>query len=395
MFVALLSGCGGSQPPIGAPASIQNGEMDAAQFSVLHAFKDKADGYAPQALIAANGRLYGLTFSGGVRKAPQCADGCGVLFSIAIDGSDYKLLHRFNGGSDGAGPFWLFAQDGKLYGVTYEGGAGNCKTQWFTGCGAAFRIGIDGSNYGVLHRFANPETNGSFPSGLAAFNGELYGTALAGGKHRYGAIFRMSLSGADFFLVHSFAANGDGASPTEELTVLKGTLFGTTIHGGTDGYDDGTVFSVNARSVYRSVYNTIFGMPYSGVLPIDDRLFGTTVTGGLPDCPQGCGTVYRMAPNGDGFEILRKFEGPPDGVAPQGNLVVSGGMIYGVATEGGAYGEGAVFRISPSGADYEIIYSFKGKRESGSLGNIALAGKYLYGISGGGKGGILWRLAMP
>ena len=243
---ALFAGCGASQPPVGAATILQDGRLDAARYSVLHAFKDKAHGYAPQGLIAANGRLYGLTFFGGVTKAPECADGCGVLFTIAIDGSAYKVLRHFSGGSDGAGPIWIFAQGSDLYGVTYQGGGGNCKTQWFTGCGTAFHIGMDGSNYSVLHRFSKPETNGSFPSGLAAFDGGLYGTTLAGGKHRYGTVFRMSLSGANFSLVHSFAANGDGASPTQELAVLKGTLFGTTMHGGTDGYDDGTVFSVNS-----------------------------------------------------------------------------------------------------------------------------------------------------
>ena len=131
---AALTGCGGSQPPIGGPSILQDGRLGAAPYSVLHAFKDKAHGYAPQALIAANGRLYGLTFSGGVTEAPKCADGCGVLFTMAIDGSAYKVLRLFSGGSDGAGPIWIFAKGSSLYGVTYEGGGGNCKTQWFTGC---------------------------------------------------------------------------------------------------------------------------------------------------------------------------------------------------------------------------------------------------------------------
>jgi uncharacterized repeat protein (TIGR03803 family) len=392
---AMLAACNGSQPPIGVPGAQQNGETDSAQYSVLHAFKSKAHGYAPQSVITANGRLYGLTFFGGYTKAPGCGSGCGVLFSMALDGSAYKVLHRFIGGLDGAGPFSIFANGSNLYGVTYEGGGGPCRTQWLTGCGTAFQVGLNGLNYKVLHRFQNPETSGSFPCGLAAFDGELYGTTFAGGKHRYGTVFRVSFLGDDFSIVHSFAANGDGASPNPELTVLKGTLFGTTMHGGTVGYDDGTIFSVSAQSVYENVNNAIFGMPYAGLTPVHGRLFGTTVTGGLPDCPQGCGTVYRLAPSGDGFKILRKFDAPPDAVGPQGDLVVSGGMIYGVSTAGGAYGEGTVFRISPSGSDYEIVYSFKGKREGGSLGIMALAGKYLYGTADGGNGGIIWRLQVP
>ncbi len=205
----------------------------------------------------------------------------------------------------------------------------------------------------------------------------------------------MDGSGANFSIVHSFAANGDGASPNPDLTVLKGTLFGTTTHGGRAGYGNGTIFAVNVQSTYRQIYNTLFQLPLAGVISVGNRLFGTTAAGGLPDCPQGCGTVYRLAPNGDRFKTLRKFTGPPDAVGPQGNLIVSGGMIYGVSTGGGAYGEGAVFRINPSGSHYGVVYSFKGKRQGGSLGIIALAGKYLYGTAAGGKGsGVIWRLAL-
>lgn len=391
----LLAGCGALQPPIGPRTALQSGVTDGGQYRVLHAFVNKAQGYSPQSVIVANGRVYGLTLFGGSATMPRCGKGCGVIFSMALDGSAYKVLHRFTGGSDGAGPFWIFATGGSLYGVTYEGGGGSCKTQWFTGCGTAFHVGLDGSNYNVLHRFQNPEASGSFPCGLTAFNGELYGTTFAGGKHRYGTTFKVSFSGDDFSVVHSFAGNGDGASPNPELTELNGMLFGTTMHGGAGGYDDGTVFSIGAHSIYKSVYSTIFGMPYAGVIPLHGRLFGTTVTGGLPDCPQGCGTIYRLAPNGDDFKTLRKFSGPPDAVGPQGTLVASGGLIYGVSTEGGAYGEGTVFRISSSGSDYEIVYSFKGNREAGSLGIIALAGKYVYGTAAGGNGGILWRLPVP
>ncbi len=50
--------CGGSQPPIGTPAALQSTEANAAPYSVLHTFKNKMQGYAPQALITANGGLY-------------------------------------------------------------------------------------------------------------------------------------------------------------------------------------------------------------------------------------------------------------------------------------------------------------------------------------------------
>jgi uncharacterized repeat protein (TIGR03803 family) len=256
---------------------------------------------------------------------------------------------------------------------------------------------LDGSSYVVLHRFRDPAKDGSFPSGLAAFNSALYGTTYAGGKRRSGTVFRMSFSGDAFSTVHFFVGKRDGASPNPELSVLNGTFFGTTMHGGNRGphrFGDGTIFAIDAQSSYRQLYSVLYGMPEAGVIPVGNRLFGTTATGGLPDCPAGCGTIFRLAPNGNGFKILRKFDSLEDADAPESNLVVSGGVIYSGSAAGGANGVGTVFRIRPSGTGYGIVYSFKGGSDGEEPGTLVPYARCLYGTASGGKGGVIFRLVV-
>ena len=49
--------------------------------------------------------------------------GCGTIFEISSSGKE-TILHRFQGGTDGADPVaGLLELKGKLYGTTEEGGA--------------------------------------------------------------------------------------------------------------------------------------------------------------------------------------------------------------------------------------------------------------------------------
>jgi uncharacterized repeat protein (TIGR03803 family) len=95
---AMLAGCGGSQPPIGAPGAMRqtNRIVPAGSFKVLYQFNG-SDGEQPEAsLINVNGTLYGTTNYGGKY-------GSGTVFSITTAGSE-KVLHSFKGGADGSSP---------------------------------------------------------------------------------------------------------------------------------------------------------------------------------------------------------------------------------------------------------------------------------------------------
>ena len=91
----------------------------------------------------ANGRLYGVTMTGG-------RAGEGTVFELSLDGTSYTVLHNFADGSvpnDGAKPYGalIVGIDNNLYGTTEFGGSANL--------GTVFKISpwaITGKNVSVI-----------------------------------------------------------------------------------------------------------------------------------------------------------------------------------------------------------------------------------------------------
>jgi uncharacterized repeat protein (TIGR03803 family) len=109
--------------------------------SVLHNFKGGNDGEYPKGTLVLDkaGNLYGTTYNGGGGTA--CGQGCGTVFKLTPgSGGHWKetILHRFAGGSDGAGPLGLTIDGAdNLYGTTVGGGNKGCYDGQ---CGVVFEI---------------------------------------------------------------------------------------------------------------------------------------------------------------------------------------------------------------------------------------------------------------
>src|ERR1700693_821228 len=98
---------------------------------------------------------------------------------------------------------------------------------------------------------------------------------------------------------------------------------------------------------------------YAGLLQATNgALYGTTAFGGL----YNSGTVFKMTPSGT-LTTLYNFcpeSGCTDGALPALGLVQgSAGEFYGTTSQGGAYGQGTVFKISPTGT-LTTLHSFAG-----------------------------------
>jgi uncharacterized repeat protein (TIGR03803 family) len=198
---------------------------------VLYNFTGGADGDIPQAgLVEARGKLYGTTFIGG-------ANGHGTVFSITKRGSE-KVLHSFGATRiDGTGPEASLIDDGSglLYGTTLAGGSGKCPG----GCGTVFRVTTWGSEE-TLYDFRGGYY-GASPGGLTSVQGTLYGTtAIGGGPQNGGTVF--GITGSRLKVLHRFGKGADGSDPAAAMDYERGTLVGTTYHGG--AYGVGTVFSL-------------------------------------------------------------------------------------------------------------------------------------------------------
>jgi uncharacterized repeat protein (TIGR03803 family) len=91
------------------------------------------------------------------------------------------------------------------------------------------------------------------------------------------------------------------------------------------------------------------------------NLYGTTFEGGV----YGAGTVYRLSPNGDGTwtqTVLYSFTGgPTDGANPYGSLAIDpiSAYLYGATYGGGTAGNGTVFEVQGPFTE-QLLHSFDG-----------------------------------
>jgi uncharacterized repeat protein (TIGR03803 family) len=114
----------------------------------------------------------------------------GTVFSITTTGV-VKMLHVFGGGSDGYRPYaGLISVHGTLYGTTASGGARGCFSS--DGCGTVYSVTTGGTEQ-VLHAFYTNGSDGRYPtSNLLNVNGTLYGTTVYGGTHGAGTVYAIT-----------------------------------------------------------------------------------------------------------------------------------------------------------------------------------------------------------
>ena len=134
-------------------------------------------------------------------------------------------------------------------------------------------------------------------------------------------------------------------------------------------------------------------------------LYGTTgYGGGSMNCYEGCGTVFRLAP--DGTEtVLYAFctmdASCPDGDYPASPLIRdSAGNLYGTTALGGTGGDGGtIFKLAPDGTE-TVLYSFCSRSGCADgwtpSGGLIMDGRgNLYGTTAGGgtgNGGTVFEL---
>jgi uncharacterized repeat protein (TIGR03803 family) len=173
--------------------------------------------------LASDGNFYGTTEFGG---DPTCR--CGVVYKITPTGT-LTVLHNFKGGAnDGYEPVGILVQanDGNLYGTTYEGGV--------TKIGIVYKISTSGT-FTLLHSFAGwPQVDGALPyvGMILGSDGNLYGTTTAGGKGNFGEIYEVTVSTGKVTTLWSFCTLNlcaDGFDPQEPLVQhTNGKFYGNT-----------------------------------------------------------------------------------------------------------------------------------------------------------------------
>lgn len=218
-------------------------------------------------------------------------------------------------------------------------------------------------------------------------SGDLFGTTDGGGPYDCGMVFKLDSTGGET-VPHSFcstASDGNGPSPGLIMD-SKGNLYGTTTAGGE--YLTGMVFMINSTGSLTALHdfgstNTDGRLPQAGlIMDSAGNLYGTTSNGGA----YGFGTVFKISPT-LAETILHSFDGTSsDGQLPVAGLIMdSSGNLYGTTSAGGANGLGTVFKISPTGTE-TILHSFSAGTdgEYPKTGLVVDSAGNLYGASAGG-----------
>jgi uncharacterized repeat protein (TIGR03803 family) len=198
-----------------------------------------ADGSAPLngPSVDAFGNLYGTTSAGG-------ANGFGAVYRLQAAGSTWteNVLHSFQGGIDGIVPSSSIAIDGagNLYGATEAAGA--------AGGGTAFQLSPgqgDSWSVSMQFNFRGAGLGGSYRTLVMDRAGNLYGTTANDGAYQRGSLFKLSRPNGiwTYTSLHDFTGGIDGAYPYGALSVdSNGNIYGTASAGGT--YGDGVVFQI-------------------------------------------------------------------------------------------------------------------------------------------------------
>ena len=267
---------------------------------------------------------------------------------------------------------------GNVYGVTF--GTAACSV----GCGSVFKLSRQGHGkfvYQTLYNFKGGlRGDGANPYGAPILDsaGNIYGTTMAGGNGS-GVVYKLApLPNGKYqeTVLHAFGAFGsnDGTQAFSTLAFdSAGNLYGTTNQGG--GGVGGTF------------------------------------------CLNGCGTVFKLAPNADGTwteSVIHSFPGTrgnTDGQNPHGGVVFdSAGNLWGTTQSGGnmeaclqfldATGCGTVFELTPQADGKWVestLFQFDGEATGFNPwdGLVIDEAGNLYGMvtNGGGGNGAVFQIA--
>jgi uncharacterized repeat protein (TIGR03803 family) len=171
-----------------------------------------------------------------------------------------------------------------------------------------------------------------------------------------------AVASSQYKVLHRFTGT-DGANPYAGLIFdASGSLYGTTAIGGKN--NEGSVFKLTQSSAGTWTESVLYSFagppdgenPYSSLIfDADGNLYGTTANGGQ----YGKGTVFRLTPTRHGTwkeSVLHSFVGSPDGLDPAaaGLVFDAAGNLYGTTAFGGStsncgsLGCGVVFSLTPN-----------------------------------------------
>ncbi len=298
-------------------------------------FDGTTNGQSPYGGViqAANGKLYGTTYTGGPNFN-------GVLFEYDITLDDFVVKQSLDGTNTGGSITGLLyeAINGKLYGQNTSGGA-NSK-------GVLFEYDITANTLTKKHDL---NEDWHFGALIQASNGHIYGASGIDGATNDGVIFEYNISSDTYTTKLNLRTSEIGNRPQGNLVLAdNGKFYGTTMEGGANKM--GTLFEYDKTSdTYTKIVDfdgTDKGSnPKVALLKADNgKLYGVTYEGGA----NNLGVLFELDPSTNTFTKKIDFDGTNIGSKPMSKLMqASNGKLYSVTYQGGANNLGVLY-------EYEI-----------------------------------------
>lgn len=357
-----------------------------------------------------------------------------VTPAFAETAPTYQLLKSFGERFTGVNTSTALIQDanGALYGTVAGGSYGR---------DTVFTLNPNGTGFTVLKKFDYLTTPEGFevsflPEGFNALiqgvDDALYGTTSAIGIvycddsiFPDGILFKLNTDGSGFTIVKSFDLPVRGAGrgglfqgldqaiySQSDVSYLRYEVNGCDIERAIDGTVTGpngffnspvgTVFKVRPDG---SGFNVLLNLDYAatGGYPdgpltqgTDRFLYGTARYGGSSFGSSqsyeglGYGTVFKLDPNGNGSSVLLNFDSATTGAYPKGGLVEGADTaLYGVTA-------GGVFKVNRDGTGFAVLKNFDSSTGGNPQAGLTLgSGGVLYGATGTGGprgGGTVFRI---
>ncbi|MBI2269835.1 MAG: hypothetical protein HYU69_05690 [Bacteroidetes bacterium] len=196
-------------------------------------------------------------------------------------------------------------------------------------------------------------------------------------------LFICLTSNAQFSKLLDFSGTTDGSSPNSvgPLTLSGNVLYGMARLGGANNL--GCIFSINDDGTgYTKLLDfsgAANGSTPSGSLILSGSVLYGMASGGASN--RGC--IFKINTDGTGYSRLYDFSGTPDGDNPTGSLTLSGSVLYGMTQQGGAASNnGCIFKINTDGSGYSRLLDFSGVANGAwPYSTLALSGSTLYGMT--------------
>jgi uncharacterized repeat protein (TIGR03803 family) len=374
--------------------------------TVLYSFTDAADGKNPNGItIDAAGNLYGTNYGGGVGTG-------GTLWELANNGGAYSsavvTLYAFNSLYSnlivdyGENPDGIAVDgNGNLYYTSLFGGTGFGGGLW--------ELGKRNSSPTMLYSFTGGTTGSSAPGDPQGItidsSGNIYGTTQFGTTQvsgtgpldGYGTVWELAKGSGTLTILYSFTDGADGGITRAEAFVgitidSSGNLYGTAAGGSANVYD-GTLWELaSGSSTLATLYSSSTGAGPLGIaVDGSGNYFGTTEFGGAHDD----GTVWELGNGSNALTTLYSFTNIGDGATPSGIALDGNGNVFGVASTGGAHGDGTIWELAKGSGALTTLYSFTNGADGEAPTWITIdGGGNLYGVASGGihGRGTIWEL---